>query len=148
MCSFSFVKFSVSSLLNLKVSKCNASAVGQGLQYVTSPGSQRKYRPPVYMLHHCSFPMILGSNCLCTKGRVTDHHSISVQYNRFKVRHPGHTVLPPNSEMFIWAKVSKMLPQGLHGVCAATAQTLQYSLLVSKSTSSVSILRILFLSQC
>ncbi len=127
------------------VSTCNNSVTladghsvnVHGTCKITVRMSHGKYRLPVYVLDHCSFPMILGSSYLRTKGIVIDYRSSSVQYSRSKVRLPSRTVLPPNSEMFIWAKVSKMLPQGLHGVCTGTAQTLQYSLLVSKSLVSV-----------
>ncbi|XP_060078765.1 uncharacterized protein LOC132558240 [Ylistrum balloti] len=91
----------------------------------------------VYVLHHTSHPLILGSNFMTNNSMVLDFGCLQVGFKKLKVRCRTSLTINPNSECLVWCKLPKGCTIGLQGVCSWSKKAMKAGLLVARSVSTV-----------
>ena len=98
-----------------------------------------RHRLNVYVMSNLSSPMILGTSYLHSKSVNLDFGNKTYSVGNVKLRPRKELMIPANTEVFRWVKVSQKVPIGQQGVCLPSDEVLGMGLLVAKSLVTVSV---------
>ena len=105
--------------------------LGSACIHASFPSGRHKLS--VYVMSNLSSPMILGTSYLYDKCVTLDFGSKMYSVGNIKVRPRKEIIVPANTEVLTWAKVSRKVPIGQQGVCIASDDMMSMGLLLAKA---------------